>query len=363
MRVLFAGGGTGGHLFPGIALMEEFRREGVEEFLFVGSKKGMDSRIVRTLNIPYEGLPMEGFKGKGAAGKVRSLLRFGWSILPSIRIVYRFRPHLVIGLGGYTALPVLLVASILGKRTAILEQNLYPGLTNRLLSHFVDHIFASFEDTLRYLPEGKTRFVGNPVRRKLLEGDGSKDERFTILIFGGSQGARGINGLVMEAIDYLEDLRDSIGIIHQTGRGSREEIEARYREMGFRAEVMEFIEDMGMAYRRSHIVICRGGATTIAELTAIGKASIIIPFPHAADNHQEMNAIYLERHGAAWVLRERETEGKDLARLVRELYRNPSIIKDMEERAKGLGRPDAGQEIVRYILSDPETGCATAPLR
>ncbi len=362
MRVLFAGGGTGGHLFPGIALMAEFRREGVEDFLFVGSKKGMDSRIVRTLNIPYEGLPMEGFKGKGAVGKIRSLLKFGASILPSIRIVRRFRPHLVIGLGGYTALPVLLVASLMGRRTAIVEQNIYPGLTNRVLAPLVDHIFLAFDEALRFFPEGKARLVGNPVRREILEGRGSKDKRFTLLIFGGSQGAKGINGLVMDALDHLDDLKGSIAFIHQTGRG-REEVEARYREKGFRAEVVEFIDDMGKAYRRSHLVICRGGATTIAELTAIGKAAIIIPFPHATDNHQEMNALYLERYGAAWVLRERETEGRDLARLVRELYRNPSVIEEMEVRARALGRPDAATEIVRYILSNTEMGCAAAPLR
>ncbi len=357
MRILFAGGGTGGHLFPGIALMEEFERAGVREFLFVGSKRGMDSRLMRDLNIPCRTLPMTGFKGKGLIDKGLSMVRLIISSVIAAGLVLRFRPHIVIGLGGYTALPVVLSASLLGRRTVILEQNLIPGLTNRILSHFADRIFLSFEESLRYFPRGKAVFAGNPVRRELLEGEGPcEGEGFTILVFGGSQGARGINRLMVEACHYLEDLKDSIRIIHQTGGSGRGAVEEAYRKRGFTAEVVEFIRDMGSAYRRSSLVVSRGGATTIAELTALGKPSIIIPFPYAADNHQEWNALYLEKHGASRVLREGETDGKGLAEAIRELYHNRTLLSEMGKRAKALGRPEAGSEIVRDLLC-LEEGC------
>lgn len=351
MRVLLAGGGTGGHIFPGVALIEEFRRANNVEFLFVSSKRGIDSSVLKALSIPHRTIDMEGFRGRGFGRKIYSLLKLIKAIVPSIRIMMGFKPELVIGLGGYASFPLVLIAALTGKRTVLLEQNLLPGLTNRLLAPFVTRIFVSFEDSLRYLPKGKTIFTGNPVRRSIIDAEGVKGERFTILVFGGSQGARRINTLILESLDFLKDLKDFIEIIHQVGNSGRGAIEKVYMDKGFKAEVVDFIDDMGKAYIRSHLVICRGGANTISELMVRGKASIIIPFPYAASNHQEINASFLEGHGAARVIKEGEASGRVLAEQIRRFYSNPSLLKEMEDRARFLGMPEAASTIVSECFS------------
>ncbi len=352
MKALFAGGGTGGHIFPGIALVEVLKRRRGVEFLFVGTRHGMDSDIMDRLSIPYRSLDLSGFKGKGIFGKVSSLIRALVAIIPSIKMIRDFDPSWIIGLGGYSSLPVVFAGFLMRRNTAILEQNILPGLTNRVLAPFVSYVFVSFDESLRYLPKGKTIHVGNPVRKGILKANTGKRDRFTILVCGGSQGSKGLNSLVLESLDFLVELIDEMVFIHQAGRDDLTGVEKGYRDRGFDAEVVEFIEDMGDAYARSHLVVCRGGATTIAELTALGRASIIVPFPHAADNHQEVNAYYLEKRGAARVIKERRDNGRLLADMIKDLFKNPSKLQDMEKKARSLGRPDAAVRIVDICFSN-----------
>ncbi|MBI5286194.1 MAG: undecaprenyldiphospho-muramoylpentapeptide beta-N-acetylglucosaminyltransferase [Deltaproteobacteria bacterium] len=356
MRVILAGGGTGGHIFPAVALAQGFReRERDCELLFIGGRKGLEEKVLPSYGFPLKLLDVEGMKGKGILGKAKACFKAGRAILQSIKITRGFRPDVVIGTGGYSSGPVVLAAKLLGQKTAILEPNAIPGFTNRFLGRFVDRIFASFDNAIGYIPEGKTVLAGNPVRKEILDSRFTvHGSRFTVLVFGGSQGARGINTAFLDALGYMDDLRDLVDIIHQTGRDDYEMIRHAYRENGFKAEVLKFIDDMGSAYRRASLVICRGGATSIAEITAIGVASILIPYPFAADNHQEVNARYLADQGATIMIKEKDLNGKALAELIRGFYKNQDELTGLREKAKALGRPGAADAIVEecYRLAD-----------
>jgi len=232
--------------------------------------------------------------------------------------------------------------------TCVQEQNALPGFTNRVLGRFVRVVFVAFEESRRFFPPGKVQLIGNPIRAKLLDNylrSRAAHERFTVLVFGGSLGARRVNALVMEALDHLQDLRGSIRWVHQTGRADVEEVRQGYARRGFDAEVVEFIDDMSAAYAGADLVICRAGAITVAELTICKKAAILIPFPHATDNHQESNARSLVDAGAALMFRESELTGQSLAETIRALKESPERLKRMEKQAGLLGRPEAAKEL------------------
>jgi UDP-N-acetylglucosamine--N-acetylmuramyl-(pentapeptide) pyrophosphoryl-undecaprenol N-acetylglucosamine transferase len=214
-------------------------------------------------------------------------------------------------------------------------------------------VFTAFEEAARFFPSRKVQLIGNPIRRKLMDNylrSHVAHERFTVLVFGGSLGARGINQRMLEALDSLQDLKDQLHIVHQTGKNDVEAVRRGYEEKGFRAEVVEFIEDMSSAYARAELVICRAGATTLAELMVAKKASILIPFPHATDNHQEVNARALVQSGAALMFREAELTGQALAENIRALKEDPARRRQMEKRAALLGRPEAAKELADVLV-------------
>ncbi|HZH14048.1 MAG TPA: undecaprenyldiphospho-muramoylpentapeptide beta-N-acetylglucosaminyltransferase [Archangium sp.] len=349
MKVLIAGGGTGGHLFPGIALAEEVTtRHHGNEVVFVGTERGLEARVVPKEGYPLELVKVQGLKGKSLFAFLKALIALPLAFIESFRILARQKPDVVVGVGGYASGPVVLAAWLMGIPTAIQEQNALPGLTNKLLGRVVRVVFTAFEGARRFFPEKKVQLIGNPIRRKLMDNylrSHVAHERFSLLVFGGSLGARGINQRMIEALDSLGDLKDGLHFVHQTGKNDLEQVRKGYAEKGFQADVVEFIDDMSSAYAKADLVVCRAGATTLAELTVCKKASLLIPFPHATDDHQAVNAKALVDAGAALMFRESELTGQKLAETIRTLKSQPAQLKNMEKKAGLLGRPEAAKEL------------------
>ncbi len=370
VKMIVAGGGTGGHLFPGIAVAEEFlMRTGGNAVLFVGTERGLEKKILAPLGFTLRTIDVGGIKGKGFVETVAALVKIPRSIGQAAGIIRDFRPDIVFGAGGYASGPVLLTAWCMGIKTAIAEQNAVPGITNRILGKLADRIFLTFPETKGWFPEKKTMVSGNPVRAAFLKGMNNNQaltrrptprssaafaqhrERFTILIFGGSQGAHAINRAVMEALPHLEEMKPRLTLMHQTGDRDFQYVSDGYRERGFAAEVRPFITDMPAAYRAADVVICRAGATSIAEITALGKASVLIPFPFAVNDHQTKNAEFLVTAGAAEMIAEKNLSGKDLASLIGRLYNHPELIMDMEARSASRGNHRAAVTIVDACMA------------
>jgi UDP-N-acetylglucosamine--N-acetylmuramyl-(pentapeptide) pyrophosphoryl-undecaprenol N-acetylglucosamine transferase len=349
MRVMIAGGGTGGHLFPGIALAEEVStRHPKNDVVFVGTDRGLEAKVVPASGYTLETIKARGLKGMGLKGLVLGLLALPLAFIRSWSLLRRYRPDVVVGVGGYSSGPVVLAAWMQGVPTAVQEQNALPGLTNKILGKVARAVFLAFDEAKRFFPEGKVHVIGNPIRRKLLDNylkPSSKHEKFVVLVFGGSLGAKGLNSRVVDALDHLGELKGDLQFVHQTGKNDLEAVRKAYAEKGFAAEVVEFIDDMSAAYARAELVICRAGATTLAELTVCKKASILIPFPYATDDHQAVNASAMVAAGAALMFREADLNGAVLAEHVKQLKAEPARLKKMEKMAGLLGRPEAAKEL------------------
>jgi UDP-N-acetylglucosamine--N-acetylmuramyl-(pentapeptide) pyrophosphoryl-undecaprenol N-acetylglucosamine transferase len=346
--MLIAGGGTGGHVFPGVALAEEVvTRHPDNDVVFVGTARGLEAKIVPAAGYPIELIEVKGLKGKGLA-MLSNLFLLPRAFVQCARILARWKPDMVVGVGGYASGPVVLAAWILGIPTAVQEQNAVPGFTNRMLGKFVKAAFTAFPEAARHFAGGKVFQLGNPIRRQLLENfmrPSSAHDRQRLLVFGGSQGAHTLNMRVIEALPHLADLRDRLVITHQTGARDREQVEKGYLAVGFTPDVREFITDMSAAYAATDLVVCRAGATTLAELTVCRKPSILVPFPAAADNHQVMNAKSLADAGAAVMIEERELTGEVLAREIRAILGDPARRESLARAAAQLGSPQAAKEI------------------
>jgi UDP-N-acetylglucosamine--N-acetylmuramyl-(pentapeptide) pyrophosphoryl-undecaprenol N-acetylglucosamine transferase len=357
VKVLIAGGGTGGHLYPGIALAEEVvTRHHANQVVFVGTERGLEARVVPQSGYPLETIQAQGLKGKGFVGLLKGLLALPVAFIESFRILQRHKPDVVVGVGGYASGPVVLAAALMGIPTAVQEQNALPGLTNKVLGRFVRVVFTAFEEAGAFFPSRKVQLVGNPIRRKLMENflrSRVAHDKFSLLVFGGSLGARGINQRMIDALGHLQDIKDQLHIVHQTGKKDLETVRQGYGEKGFasQAEVVEYIEDMSAAYAKAELVICRAGATTLSELTVAKKASILIPFPYATDNHQEVNAQALVKAGAALMFRESELTGQQLAEEIRRLKEAPEKRRQMEKKAGLLGRPEASKELADVLVN------------
>jgi len=374
MRFVIAGGGTGGHLFPGIAVAEAFvEREMGNEVLFIGTERGIETKVLRGGKFPLRTIQARPLKGRSLLGKVKAIWSIPMAIKEAYLILKEFQPQLVLGVGGYASGPALIAASLLGVKRAIHEQNVIPGMTNRILKWFSQGIFVSFEETKRYFPDEKTIVTGNPIRREILEGmKKSKGDRFTrhtespalkkpaplgwgagftLLIFGGSAGAHRINKAMMEALELLQEIKSFLRFFHQTGREDMDWVSEGYRERGFEALVRPFFEDMATYYQLSDLVVCRSGASTVAELAVFGKAAIFIPYPYAAHNHQLINAQKLVDLGAAQMIRDEELNGRLLGQTIRHLYDHPEERTRMEEAIQQVGRPRAAEEIVDHCYA------------
>jgi len=352
MRLLVAGGGTGGHLFPGLALGEEVKtRHPRNDVLFVGSARGIEAREVPKAGYPLELIDVAPLKRMGLLGLLKGLFRLPISFWQSIRILKKFDPDVVVGVGGYASGPVVLAAWLLRIPIAVQEQNALPGFTNKILGRFADAVFIAFEEARKSFPARKTHLLGNPIRRAFLDNylhTKAPGEQLSIFVTGGSQGAHVLNMRVAEAIEILGGER--IELLHQTGVKDLAEVEQRYAKLPA-AKAAAFIDDMPRAYAGADLLICRAGATTIAELTVCKKPAILVPFPFAADDHQTVNAHSLVDAGAAIVIAEKDLTGQRLADEIRALENDRARLRKMSRASGLLGRPEAAREIADVCVS------------
>ena len=348
-RLMVAGGGTGGHLFPGVAVAEEFlRRDPGAEVLFVGTGRPVEAEVLSKRNLKSRTIMAKGLKGKGLWNRIQALVALPVGFLQSIGVILSFKPDLVLGVGGYVSGPLVLAARLLGRTTAIQEQNSVPGMTNRILGRIVDLVFVGFDASRKYFPASKTRLTGNPIREEIkAEANREKnfDGPFTLLVAGGSLGAHALNLAVADAVTLLASEGVKPRLIHQTGAADFEMVQKTYRDIGLEAEVKPFFQDMERAYREASLVICRAGALTVAETAVMGLPAIFSPLPWAADNHQEYNARFLTDAGAAEIMHQRDMTPDALAAMIKTLAADKGRLKQMSEAAKIAARPNAVGEI------------------
>jgi UDP-N-acetylglucosamine--N-acetylmuramyl-(pentapeptide) pyrophosphoryl-undecaprenol N-acetylglucosamine transferase len=347
LRVIIAGGGTGGHLFPGLAVADALGRRRPSRIVFVGSSRGIETRVVAKRGYPLRTLPVRALRGQGFLGLANSVLRLPASLLSAWRLLGEIRPDLLIGVGGYASGPVVIAGRWHRVPTVLLEQNAHPGLTNRVLAHFADRICVSFSESMEYFPRGGTVQTGNPVRPPT-EPMAARREGFSVLIFGGSAGAHRLNDIGVEAVARLE--RSRLHVVHQTGDADFDTVRDRYRQLEIEADVRPFIDDMAAAYAAADIVVCRAGATTLAELTALGKPALLVPYPYAADDHQRKNAESLVARGAAMMILDRDLSAASLSQAIAGCRAEPERLAAMARAARSLGRPDAAERVVDVCL-------------
>ena len=349
-KVVIAGGGTGGHLFPGIALAKALRRSDMTiEIAFVGTKHGIESKILPRENFKLKTIISSGLLGKKGLNKWVSWFKLPVGASQSMCFLIRNRPNLVVGVGGYASAPLVFSAWLLRIPILIHEQNAFPGMANKWLGKIADKVAVSYEESKQFFSKKKVEVTGNMIHEKLCQPKEKfpppLKQPFGILILGGSQGAHSINMAMVEALDLLSDRKDSLHITHQTGNADYENVKKQYADKGFSANVMSFITDMPMRYRLASLVICRSGATTLAEITAAGRVSVLIPFPYAANNHQEHNARIIETANAGEVILDKEISGERLAKSIKKAMDEPENLQRMEANSYRLGRRDASEKV------------------
>jgi UDP-N-acetylglucosamine--N-acetylmuramyl-(pentapeptide) pyrophosphoryl-undecaprenol N-acetylglucosamine transferase len=361
--LLIAAGGTGGHLFPGIAVADEVRRRDPQvRVVFVGTPRGLESRLVPRAGYPLEMLPILPLNNVGLARTLKGLLALPRAMWAAWALLRRLRPRTVLGIGGYAGGPVVLMAALTGVRTVILEPNATPGFTNRVLRPFVKAAACAYEPALAHYP-GKGVLTGNPVRGGFAPSSAERDAGApkALLVFGGSQGSRILNRAMVAALPALPG-PDLLRIVHQTGEAMRAEVETAYGKAGRGGEVHAFLDDMPARFAEADLIVCRSGATTCAELTAAGKASILVPFAQAADDHQKVNAETLAKAGAARMIEEKVLGGGSLAEAITKTITDEDALASMERAALGLARPDAAARVADLLELAPP-GAASRPDR
>jgi UDP-N-acetylglucosamine--N-acetylmuramyl-(pentapeptide) pyrophosphoryl-undecaprenol N-acetylglucosamine transferase len=354
LRIVMAGGGTGGHLFPAVAIAESFLEKNPRNtVLFVSTGRVFEKTVLTEHGFKLECITAEGIKGKGFRHQLRALSRLPKGVMEALKILRKFVPDLVVGVGSYASGPLILAAWILRIPIVLHEQNVQPGITNRILFPLADRVHVSFSNTRFRSHSPKIRFSGNPIRKKIQEcavrsifpepDAGTCRRQFTVGIIGGSQGAHAINLAVIQALSQLKD--HGCHFIHQTGQSDLQVVQDAYRRHEISSVVQPFFQDMTACYQQADLMICRSGATTVAEIMAIGKPAIFIPFPHASDNHQELNAGRLVQSQAAEMILEIDLTGNALAERILFLASNPEILAQMAFRARQLGNPFAARTI------------------
>lgn len=343
--VLITAGGTGGHVFPALAVAMDLRAHGVE-VIWLGTRAGIEARVVPSAGIAMEWISVAGLRGKGVLSWIMAPVKLARALLQTAAIFMRRKPQVVLGMGGFVAGPGGVVARVFGKPLLIHEQNAVAGLTNRLLARIATQVLSAFPGS--FAATQSCELVGNPIRAEiaaLYETPPSKQAGpLKILILGGSLGAQAINQLIPDALTLLPG-GSSYEIWHQTGRGRDEATLARYHALQLQARVEPFIDDMAGAYAWADFVICRAGALTISELAIVGLASLLIPYPHAVDDHQTKNAQYLADEGAAVMVQQDQLTAKQLAELLQSLLAERDRVVQMSRAARNLAKPDATQRV------------------
>ncbi len=366
MRLIIAGGGTGGHLFPGIAVAEEFlARDPANEVLFVGTERGVEARLLPKLGYRLELIAAAGMRGKSLVAQMKGLAGLMYGYSQSRKILKDFKPDLVLGVGGYASAPVILASRGMLIPRFVHEQNAIPGMTNKLLSRIAEQAFISLEESRKFFPKETTILTGNPLRKQILdevaiEGNFAQKDTFHLLVFGGSLGAHSINMTLAAAAPLLARMNRALTVTHQTGEKDFAEVSAAYLAAGVKATVVPFIDNMAAEYRAADLIICRAGATTIAEVTACGKACIFIPFPHAVDDHQRKNAEALLKTGAGFMVLERELTAESLVTQIAELLDSPELLQETAAKAREMGQIRCGKN---HSRSDGEVASARCKVR
>lgn len=355
MKVVLAGGGTGGHVFPALALARELRARGIE-VLMVGTARGLEAAAFPAEGFSLESIRVEGLRGRRVQGQARSLALLPQALTRALWLLGQHRPRVVVGVGGYAAGPVSIAAVLRRIPLLIHEQNFSPGLTNRVLARVANTVAVSFGESRPYFRRDVV-VTGNPIRREILEADRRKGleafqldpGRVTVLVFGGSQGAQQINRAVAEALPHLTRLRDRLQFIHATGERDHSVLEEGYRGWKGEARILPFIEDMASAYAAADLVVCRAGATTIAELIALGKPALLVPYPFATNDHQQGNAEEVVRVGGARLILDRDLTGHRLALELQELLDDATTRAAMGRASQSLGRPQAASHLADLV--------------
>jgi UDP-N-acetylglucosamine--N-acetylmuramyl-(pentapeptide) pyrophosphoryl-undecaprenol N-acetylglucosamine transferase len=345
-----AGGGTGGHVIPAIAVARELVREG-HEVLFVGTERGVEARLVPAAGFRLEKIRVGGLKNLGIATRIASVWRLVSETAGQWKQFGQWKPAAVFSMGGYVAGPPVLAALLRGVPIVVMEPNAVPGATNRWVSRWVKRALVSFDETERYFPAGRTEQTGLPVREEFFAIPWRQEEReFTVLITGGSQGSQRLNNAARDSWPLFERSQLPVRFIHQTGLPMHEALEMDFAKAGLQGEVVPFIGDMPGAFARADLVICRAGAGAVSELAAAGKPSVLVPFPFAADDHQLKNAQAFERAGAAILSLDREWTGARMFETVRGLMEDRSRMRAMGENARRLARPGAARRAAQILI-------------
>jgi UDP-N-acetylglucosamine--N-acetylmuramyl-(pentapeptide) pyrophosphoryl-undecaprenol N-acetylglucosamine transferase len=359
LRIVIAGGGTGGHLFPGIAVAEEFKGNDREaDVLFIGTERGLEARVIPGEGYPIRFLRAEGVLGRSLPRKLVASWRLLGSIMAARKILREVQPDIVIGTGGYVSVGPVVSARMMSIPTLVMEQNLVPGLANRTLGKLADAVAVTYHESLPFFPRAKSYLTGNPIRPRIMRGKRDEGvglfsldgEKVTVFVCGGSAGARSINNAMVGALNQLLDMKDAVQFLHQTGEKDFESVKRAYRKTQFRAMVVPFVYEMAEAYAVADVVVSRAGATTLAEVTALGKPAVLVPYPHAA-GHQEFNARKLLEAGGCRMVLDHELSGEILASHIRDLCSSEEKRAEMRIRSRALGRPDAGRKVMDLAIS------------
>jgi UDP-N-acetylglucosamine--N-acetylmuramyl-(pentapeptide) pyrophosphoryl-undecaprenol N-acetylglucosamine transferase len=322
--------------------------------LFVGHRGGLEERLLPREGFHFATVTVRALQGQSRVAQAMALGALGLGTLQALRLLWRVHPHLVVGAGGYVMGPVVLAATLLHMPRVLMEQNLVPGLTVRGLARFAQRVFISFPESAAYLPGRPVEYTGTPVRQEVCQVGAAEpreaDGDLHLLVFGGSQGAHRLNQAMMQAAPLLAALQPRLCLVHQTGLADAAAVTQAYAQAGLQAEVLPFLHDMADRYRWADLVLCRAGASTLAELTTCGKPAILVPYPYAADDHQRHNAMALQRQGAAQVILDAELTGARLYEVLEPLLRKPELLQQQASRSRALGRPQAADAIVTTCL-------------
>ncbi len=360
MRAILAGGGTGGHVIPALAIARELQQRYQAEILFIGTARGIENRLVPAAGFELRLIQVGALKNVSLSTRLRTLFDLPRAILACRRMLREFRPDVVIGVGGYASGPAMLAAWLRRIPTLAFEPNVVPGLANRVVARLVSAAAVHFEETKKYFRNAHV--TGVPVRKEFfLQKEAAIPAKQTLLVFGGSQGASAINRVVLESLPRLREALPGLHIIHQTGERDHKDAQAAYLQAGISAEVMPFINEMPQAFARANLLLCRSGASTVAEITAAGKAAIFVPFPRAADDHQRRNAENLAQQGAAVLIPEPELSQQKLISTVVDLLTHPDRLRQMEAAAGKLTHRYAAEEIADIAAQLARVPLASKP--
>ena len=361
-RIVISGGGTGGHIYPAIAIGNELRLLNPKlDIIFIGGKERLEARIIPRYNFPFVEIPAEGFPRGLTLHWFKVIIKVISGFINSISLLRSLKPKVVIGTGGYVCGPVLLGAIILGIPTAIQEQNTVPGLTNRILGRLVDEIHIAFEEAAEYFKNGRTVLTGNPIRRGMGGAKIEKSQTYeklglnnalkTIFVLGGSQGASSLNDAMIAALPLLKPFAHKIQVVHQARDDDIDIVKSRYEPSNIINLVQPFFDNIHEIYSLTDLMVCRAGAMTLAEVTACGLPAIVVPYPYATANHQTKNAQAMQKTGAAILIKDKELTGERLAKTVISLLEDEKSLAQMANASRQLGKPDAAEEIAKAVLS------------